>query len=83
MFEICSYKFLAKVLLGSVAKACGVRPGDVIIKCSDTTVVSSQLFEIIWDLAGKAVEVVLVRDGSYKNMKIEVKDITSKDELYK
>ncbi|WJX55266.1 hypothetical protein P8452_41056 [Trifolium repens] len=42
-----------------------------------------QLFEIIWDMAGKSVEVAVVREGSYKNMKIEVKDITSADEFYK
>ncbi|KAG9131793.1 hypothetical protein Leryth_009519 [Lithospermum erythrorhizon] len=72
-----------KILSGSPAETSGVHPGDVIIKCSNTMVVSSlELFEIIWDLAGKVVEVVVVRDGSYKSMQIEVKDITSEDELY-
>jgi hypothetical protein len=33
-------------------------------------------------MAGKSVEVAVVREGSYKNMKIEVKDITSEDEFY-
>lgn len=52
-------------------------------KCSDTLVVSPlQFFEIIWDMAGKTIEVVVVRDDSYENMKIEVKDITSADDFY-
>jgi hypothetical protein len=34
-------------------------------------------------MAGKSVEVAVVREGSYKNMKIEVKDITCVDELYR
>ncbi|KAK2426383.1 putative protease Do [Trifolium repens] len=71
------------VLSGSPAENCGLRPGDVLFKFSDTIVVSPlQLFEIIWDMAGKTVEVAVVREGSYKNMKIEVKDITSADEFY-
>ncbi|KAG9144897.1 hypothetical protein Leryth_021296, partial [Lithospermum erythrorhizon] len=72
-----------KVLSGSPAENCGLRPGDVVFKCSDTLVGGPlQLFESIWDMAGKVVDVVVVREGSYKNMKIEVKDITSADEFY-
>ncbi|KAG9131181.1 hypothetical protein Leryth_006043 [Lithospermum erythrorhizon] len=72
-----------KVLSGSPAETCGLCPGDIVIKCSDTTIVSPlQFFEIVWGMAGKAIEIVVVREGSYKSMKIEVKDITSADEFY-
>ncbi|KAG9150072.1 hypothetical protein Leryth_021556 [Lithospermum erythrorhizon] len=71
------------VLSGSPAEICGLHHGDVVFKCSDTTIVSPlQFFEVIWDMAGKVVEVNVVREGSYKNMKIEVKDIISADEFY-